>query len=287
MMRNLSLLFLVFAMGCPDVGQRATQFPLYVAGTAHSEPIVSTGDISVTIDRADLAFGPLYLCAGTTAGDLCDTARYEWLGSAVVDTTIAEPVRVGELSGVTGTVRSWMYDLGLSSQLTQDDPFVLDAAKELGNASFILEGVALIDGIAIPFTVSVAIQQTQDTELGVPVVRKGSSDSFYREIDTSEQSLLVKFDSSAWVKGMDFRPYVTNDTCTSDGPVLVCEGTTEHSCDNETVLASRDCTSLNQVCVPALGCQDRLNIEDGSEAHRSLRNALSSGERPIFSWDEN
>ena len=82
------------------------------------------GDVSVTIDRADLAFGPLYLCAGATAGDLCDTARFEWLDSAVVDTTLSDPVKVGELSGVTGTVRSWMYDLGLSSQLTREAPFI-------------------------------------------------------------------------------------------------------------------------------------------------------------------
>ena len=287
MMRNLTLLLMAFVVGCPEVGQVETQFPLYVAGTDVSEPIVSAGDVSVTINRADLAFGPLYLCAGATAGELCETARYEWLDAIVVDTTLSEPTKVGELLGATGTVYSWMYDLGISSQLTRDDPFVLDAAKELGDTSFLLEGIAVVNGIEIPFAAAVPIQQTEDTELGVPVVRKGSSESFYRDIDTSEQTLLLRFDPSAWVKGMDFRPYVTNDSCMSDGPAVVCDGVTEHTCENETAVASRDCASLNQVCVAGLGCQDRLNIEDGSEAHRSLRNALLSGERPVFTWDYN
>tara|TARA_B100000683_G_C12467560_1_gene546617 strand:+ start:329 stop:1195 length:867 start_codon:yes stop_codon:yes gene_type:complete len=285
MMRHLSLVLLMGVLGCPDVGLVGTQFPLYVAGTDIAEPVVAMGDVSVTIDRADLAFGPLYLCAGATAGDLCDTARYEWLDSVVVDTTLSESVMVGELSGTTGTVRSWMYDLGFSSQLTRDDPFVLQAAKELGDASFILEGTAVVEGLALPFSVTVPIQQTEDTELGVPVIRKGSSDSFYREIDTSEQSLLVRFDSSAWITGMDFRSFVSDDTCTNEGPAMVCEGATEHICEDETIVSSRDCSSLNQVCVASLGCQDRLTIEEGSEAYRSLRNALNSGERPSFTWD--
>lgn len=250
-----------------------------------AEPIGAVGDVSVVIDRADLAFGPLYLCAGATAGDLCDTARLEWLDSVVVDTTRSEPVAVGELSGVTGTVRSWMYDLGLSSQLTRETPFVLDAAKELGDASFALEGTAVVAGVDVPFQAFVPIQQTEDTELGVPVIRKGSSDSFYREIDGSEQSLLVRFDASTWVASVDFRSFVTNETCTNEGPEVVCEGAVEHACDNETVLSSRDCASLNQVCVAMVGCQDRVTIDEGSEAYRSLRNALLSGTRPSFTWD--
>ena len=83
---------------------------------------------------------------------------------------------------------------------------------------------------------------------------------------------------------MDFRSFVTTETCTNEGPAVVCEGATEHTCENETVLSSRDCSSLNQVCVASLGCQDRLTIEEGSEAYRSLRNALISGERPSFTW---
>jgi hypothetical protein len=241
-------------------------------------------DVPVTIERADLAFGPFYLCAGVTAGDLCDTARLEWLDAVVVDTTVAMPTLAGELSGITGEVRSWMYDLGISSQLTRQEPFVLKAAKELGSVSFVLEGRANIDGIEVPFSASVPIQQTDDTELGVPVVRKSTSESFFRDITPTESGLVVRFDPAAWVRGMDFRPYMTREQCSALGADLVCDGAIERTCDGELELSTRDCDQRNQVCLPREGCTNRLTIAKDSEAYRSLRNALLSGARPSMEW---
>jgi len=43
---------------------------------------------------------------------------------------------------------------------------------------------------------------------------------------------------------------------------------------------------VGQVCVPGQGCSDRLKIETDSEAYRSVRNAIMSGARPAFDWDE-
>lgn len=278
-------LITVLAAGCAETGQDRTSVPLFVAGTNVSEPVVAAFGVPVTIDRADLAFGPLYLCAGATAGDLCDTARLEWLETVVVDTTASEPAPAGELSGVTGTVRSWMYDLGISSQLTRREPFILDAATQLGGASLVLEGRAVVDGIEVPFTASVPIQQTDDTELGVPVVRKSTSESFFRDVGSDESALLLRFDPSAWVRGIDFRPYVSRQTCTSGGPTIVCDGALERACDGETELSTRDCTGIGHVCIPKKGCRERLTIEAESEGYRSLRNALVSGGRPSFNWD--
>lgn len=275
----------ILAAGCAETGQDRTQVPLFVAGADVSEAIAAVGDVPVTIDRADLAFGPLYLCAGVTAGDLCETARLEWLETVVVDTAVSEPAPAGELSGVTGPVRSWMYDLGISSQLTRTEPFVLGAASELGDTSFVLEGRAVVDEIEIPFAASVPIQQTADTELGVPVVRKSNSESFFRDVQSDEAGLVVRFDPAAWVRGLDFRPYVVNENCDFDGAPIVCDGRLERTCENGTELSNRDCGELGQVCLPEEGCADELTIENGSEAHRSLRNALVSGDRPSFDWD--
>lgn len=283
--RHALALITVVAAGCAETGQDRTSVPLFVAGTNVTEPVVAAFDVPVTIDRADLAFGPLYLCAGATAGDLCDTARLEWLETVVVDTTLDEPARAGELSGVTGTVRSWMYDLGISSQLTRTEPFILDAASQLGGASLVLEGRAVVDGIEVPFTASVRIQQTDDTELGVPVVRKSTSESFFRDVGSDESALLLRFDPSAWVRGIDFRPYVSHASCTSGGPTLACDGALERTCDGETELSTRDCTALGNVCIAGTGCRERLSIDAESEAYRSLRNALVSGGRPSFNWD--
>jgi hypothetical protein len=271
--------------GCAETGQDRIRVALFVAGTGVPDPIVAVGDVLITIDRADLAFGPLYLCAGATAGDLCDTARLEWLDTVVVDTTLSEPATAGELVGITGSVQSWMYDLGISSQLTRPTPFILAAASELGGASFVLEGRAAVDGIELPFSASVPIQQTDDTELGVPVIRKSTTEAFFRDVGNDEAGLVVRFDPGAWVRGIDFRPYATGDACAPAGPAVACERTLEQTCQDGVELSRRDCGELGQVCLPGQGCAERLTIEADSEAFRSLRNALVSGGRPSFEWD--
>jgi hypothetical protein len=283
--RAALLVLAVFHFGCAETGQDRVRVALFVAGTDVSAPVVGGGDVLITIDRADLAFGPLYLCAGATAGDLCDTAQLEWLDTVVVDTTLSEPAAAGELVGITGSVQSWMYDLGISSQLTRSAPFVLAAAGELGGASFLLEGRASVGGIELPFSASVPIQQTDDTELGVPVVRKSTSEPFFRDVGNGEAGLVVRFDPGAWVRSIDFRPYATSEACAPAGTAVACDGTFEQTCQDGAELSRRDCGELGQVCLPGQGCAERLTIEGDSEAFRSLRNALVSGGRPSFEWD--
>ena len=279
-----ALALLALFAGCAETGQDHARIPLFVAGTEQAQPVTAVGDIPVTIDRADLAFGPLYLCAGATAGDLCDTARLEWLDSIVVDTKRSAPTLAGELTGVTGEVRSWMYDLGLSSQLTRKEPFVLRAASDLGGASLVLEGRAVVDGIYLRFATSVPIQQTDDTELGVPVIRKSTSEAFSRDVGSNESGLVVRFDPAAWVRGIDFRSYFTRESCGADR-TLVCDGTIERTCDGGVEVSTRDCSELGSICLPALGCAAQLTIDSKSEGYRSLRNALTSSARPTFQWD--
>ncbi|MDD9944657.1 MAG: hypothetical protein OXU20_26665 [Myxococcales bacterium] len=279
------MLLVATSGGCAGTGQDRTHLSLFVAGTDVSEPAVAVGDVAITIERADLAFGPLYLCAGATAGDLCDTARLEWLETVVVDTTAPEPALAGELFGTTGPVQSYMYDLGISSQRTGTEPYVLDAASDLEGASFVVEGRAVVNGIRLPFEASIPVQQTADTELGVPVVRKSTSEPFFRHVDMDEHGLAVRFDSAAWLRGIDFRSFVATDTCTTGGPAIACDGSVERTCQGGSQVSSRDCDELAQVCLPAQGCAERLIIERDSEAYRSLRNALVSGGRPSFEWD--
>jgi hypothetical protein len=202
-----------------------------------------------------------------------------------VNTLASEPTTAGELVGITGPVQSWMYDLGISSQLTRSTPFILAAASELGGASFVLEGRAAVGGLELPFSASVPLQQTDDTELGVPVVRKSTSDSFFRDVGDDESGLVVRFDPGAWVRRIDLRPYVTADACVPAGPAIACDEAVERTCADGAELSRRDCSELGQVCVPSQGCRERLTIEGDTEAFRSLRNELVSGARPTFEWD--
>lgn len=244
------LLALATCVSCGQSGQSYVEVPLYLAGSELSEPFLAQGGVEVTVQRARLAYGPLYLCAGNTAGDLCETARLEWLQTAVVDLANATPQRAGALQGVSGPVRSWMYDLGLSSQLTRSEPFVLEAAMQLGGASVVLEGTALVQEVPVPFFAEVRAAQTQSTELGVPVVRKSATEEFVYEVLPDEAGLLVRFNVEAWLTGFDFRPYASDESCSTEA-----------------------------------GCTSLLSAPSDSEWGRSLRNALVSGERPSFEWN--
>ena len=279
------MLPLLFCTSCFDTSQDYAKVALYVSGTAVQSPLPLEGGEELTMSRADLAFGPLYLCAGKTAGDLCDTARLEWLDSVIVNTLDATPKKVGDLTGVTGTVLSWMYDLGISSQLTQGDPIPLQSAQELNNSSFSLAGTVTYQGISLPFRVEVPIQQNENTELGVPVVRKGSSDRFEYDVTSQGETLTIKFDPRVLTKNLNFRPYFTSAECEPDGPDIVCDGTKEYRCGEDgQITEETDCSEFDQVCLPNDGCATELVIEQDSSNYRGLRNALLSGTRPEFLW---
>lgn len=277
--------------GCAESSQTRVQVSLEVQGTSTAgTPIETQGAVPVTLTRADLAFGPLYLCAGAQAGALCDTARLEWLDTVVVDALDPDPQPAGELYGVSGLVQSWMYDLAISAQLTSTEPYVLDAAEALGGHSLVLEGTAIVSGLTLPFTAQLRVQQTDTTELGVPVVRKSANDVFSEDVSGREQALQVRFDPASWLAGVDLRPYVEFRGCpavpSAADAGVVCDGLVEWTCDPADPPVSRDCAALGQVCVAGQGCAERVVIAPGSEAARALRNALTSGTRPTFTWIE-
>jgi hypothetical protein len=246
----LALPFACALAGCGDVGQSQAEVPLYVSGTELARPVVAVGDVMLTVDRAELAFGPLYLCAGAQAGELCDAARLEWLGSVRVDLKEPEPRQAGTLSGTTGRVRSWMYDLGISSQLTENEPLVLDAARELGGASLVVEGRASHDGSDVPFVVGVVVQQGAAVERGVPVVRKGTGDAFNHDVTGAELGLWVRFDAGAWLSKLDLRAELADSACVAEGD-----------------------------------CSEPLRFAPDGVAYRGLHNAVVSGRRPELSWE--
>jgi hypothetical protein len=284
-MRRSIIAFALCLCACVDTGQERVAVPLYLAGSDLSGPLTAAGGSELSVERAELAFGPLYLCAGNTAGELCETARLEFLDSHVIDLTRATPAYAGELRGVSGPVHSFMYDLGISSQLTRDDPYTLAAARELDGASFRIEGSALLDAVRVPFSAALAIEQSEGTEPGVPVIRKSSSERFSHDVASDEAGVLIRFDAAAWLRSVDLRGYLEDSTCSAGGPERVCAQQFEQSCASDGSLVSRrDCSALGQVCLAATGCAAALSFEPDSEPYRALRNALLAGARPIFEW---
>ena len=244
----LTLGLIVFG-NCADTGQDRATVPLYVAGSALPDTVLTMGDVPITIQRAELAFGPLYLCAGAQAGQLCETARLEWLETTVVNALEPSPELAGTLDGVTGQVQSWMYDLGISSQLTQSEPFVLDAAEALDGNSLQLEATAVIDGISIPFVAAVPIQQSEDTELGVPVIRKSTSDVFPHNVGADNSRLVIRFDAQAWVQTRSERLRIQR-TMHHGWFLHRMRWDLERTCDNDIETELRDADSAN---LPAQG----------------------------------
>ncbi len=239
------------AYACVDAPQDEVSLELVASGMEVDELGLGDG-LSLSLSRADLAFGPLYLCPGTQAGELCDTARLEWTQSAVVDVLDSEPQSLGRLLGVTGPIRSYMFDYGISSLLTQERPQILDAAEQLDGASLVLSGEAILDGTAVPFSVGVVVEQSEDTESGVPVVRKSTTERFDFEVTVDSRRFTVAFRPESWFSSVSREHF--DDAINPDD----CEIGVDESCEE-------------------------IEFDPDSSLARVIGQALSAGRRPEFS----
>lgn len=286
-MARIALPLALLLGGCIDTTTEATTVGLEVAGTDASEPFDGRNGARVTLSRADLAFGPLYLCAGYTAGELCDEALAQWTDAAVVDSLDPSPVEVGRMEAITGTARSYMYDLGIASLLTRPEPLVTEAAASLGPASVVLEGTAEVDGQALPFTVAIRVEQSAEVEQGVPVIRGAESDGFEGEILPDDRSrLLVAFDPRPWLATADFGALVEDAACSPEREIA-CAGALEQRCAPDgTVAETRDCAAAGEACVREVGCVERIELAPDGQVGRAVRNAIAAGRRPSFQLEQ-
>ncbi len=283
--RGACLTLLLALAGCIDTVQREARVELKLAGTDISKPFAGRDGASISLSRAQLAFGPLTLCAGREAGDLCDDALAEWRESAVVDALDPEPKRAGELVGITGSTRSYMYDLGIVSLLTQQQPVPLAAARELSGHSVWLEGTVELRGRTVPFRARLAMAQSELSARGVPIVRKSPSERFAQRITAEGQQLLIRFDPRDWVVSVDFAALLANGECSDAAGPRVCSGNVAQVCAADgTVMRTRDCSLANEVCVSDLGCVERLEFRGDDQASLAIRNELLAGGRPVFKW---
>jgi hypothetical protein len=195
--------FATLTSACVDTGIESVSFPIAVLGTPVSGELTAVGGVAVVLESAQLAFGPVYFCAGYDAG-YCDTARAEWLGSVVVDALDPTARTVGTATGVSGLIRSWAFDYGYSSALSRHEPIALDAARALGDVSLRLVGRATVDGAIVPFSFALKVAQLSQVEHGQPIVRtKGGA--IDHDLVAEDQMLRIQFDPSPWVAGIDFR----------------------------------------------------------------------------------
>ncbi|MEM6961956.1 MAG: hypothetical protein AAF550_09490 [Myxococcota bacterium] len=265
--------------GCIESSQTQVEFELELVGTERTGTFEVRDGWRVELQQADVVFGPLYLCAGTQAGDFCDSALVEFLQSTTVNALAPTPIPAGRMRGISGVTRSYMYDLGYVSLLTRSEPLVTPAAEEL-EGSVVLLGEASRDGIRFPFQAELEIYVEDETERGIPIVRSSLGD-LAPHLISNDDILSVRFDPSSWLSTSNFGTLLEESTC-EGGHTIGCSGNLASVCETSPIEIV-DCSPVG-FCQTDLGCTDIATIRADSQMGRAIRNDLVAGVRPRFEW---
>lgn len=203
-------------IACTASPQTAVRYPAMARGSGAST--IRTGEWTVTLTRADLAFGPAYFCAAQSGSStLCDTALAELTTVTRVDLLSSTPTALGLVDGLTGTIRSASYDVGITWLHTEQQPTATSAAPD--GHSAVLEGTATNGALTVPFVVlldAAPQYQGQHAVATTPVSAEVTSDDL--ELD-------VRFDPVRWVGQIDFATAAQRP----ERPVVFTSGSVEHS----------------------------------------------------------
>lgn len=217
-MTRLSLLVLAIvaslAPGCVEPGRTSVRLPVQGAGTGTRTFVVR--DATVTLDDARIAWGPAYFCTTPFADfDLCPTALAEVTSVGTIDALDATPQALGTLSGIDGTVRSAMFDYGISWLLPAADPAPDPGAVD-GRHSAHFAGTAERNGVRTRFVIDVDVVPSASgisAAHGVPVRHR---------LAARPDALTLRFDPEVLFGGSDFAEL---ETLPGD-PVVVPESST-------------------------------------------------------------
>jgi hypothetical protein len=184
------ILYIAILCGCGPSAQSSVQ----LSASAVGKPVTNTaiGDWTVTLDRAELGFGPVYFCAAAAAR-ACDAASAELTSVVAIDLLNETPQPIGEVNGLSGTVRSVTWDYGISWLTTESAP----NARAPSGHSLVLSGVAVRGAQTVPFSVTLDALPLQP---GAQAVLGAKTNATL--VDGG--SLRVAFDVAQWLRGIDF-----------------------------------------------------------------------------------
>lgn len=191
--RTAALLLLACA-ACGDTGAPAFEAPARARGGARE---VQAGAWTVTLTRADVALGPVYLCATAAASsDLCPSAVAEWTDVAAVDALDPAPQELGTLVAVPGEVRSAMLDYGITWLPTETRPTAQDGAPAGRSARF--AGTAVRGDMSLEFSADVDLAPPLQGGRAIEGLRVAPFDP------EPGGALVITVDAAAWWAGVDF-----------------------------------------------------------------------------------
>lgn len=180
--------------GCGDTIGETVELPLTARGV--QETSFSSGSWQITFDRAEVAFGPLYLCPASVPSDeLCETALLELTETASVDALDPSPQDLPPLRGTTGTVRSALWDYGISWPLTFSGPTANAGAPRGHSARF--SGQASDGARTLFFEADVDVFSNAPGRLATGQVTE-------HRVDDARSRLSIVFDLPAWWRSVDF-----------------------------------------------------------------------------------
>lgn len=189
--RAATLLLLAVA-ACGTTGAEPFEYPVTARGPGADGFMV--GEWQVTLTRADVAIGPVYLCATAAASpDLCHVAIGEFTDVAVVDALAAEAAPIGEIAARPGDVRSAMLDYGISWFTTDTGP---EALSELKHSARLI-------GTAVRGDMSIGFDATID--VAPPMRGSPALVGLHASADAPgpDSSLELELDPRGWFAGVD------------------------------------------------------------------------------------
>ena len=240
-------LFLAALTSCVAQPQTPVRYDAYGYGSStHSRAF---GEWTLTLSRAELAVGPVYFCTSASSSmDSCSSALQELRTCAAIDALSDAPQALGDIAGVTGSIRSAKYDLGLSWLLTDSRARPSEAAP--GGHSLVVEGTAThADSRTFSFLAEIDLSPQFAGSYAI------DNQSMSASIDDDDARLEVRVDALDWFEGMDFEALAaTSDSLT---PVVIRDG------------------------YPRL---EDGTLDPRSRAREVLAQGLTNRSRPMFTW---
>lgn len=211
-MMRVAVTVSVILLACGETGQE----PVSAAFVVHSEGAraLEVDGWAITLSRAELSVGPLYLCATAAASpDLCPVAVGEF--ASAVTTEVLDPGErsVGTITGVSGAVGSAMLDLAIAWIPTWTTPRPVSTS---GGHSFRVEGLALRDDRSVRFVADIDVIPQFQGALAIQGLRVSG-----RLTPGARVTLSVR--PGAWLAGLDFAD-LAQQAAGSDEPIELMPG---------------------------------------------------------------
>ncbi len=187
------LLAALMLAACGSTGAERFDYPLVATGVTTT--VFPVGDWQVTLTRADVSLGPIYLCATAAASpDLCAVAIAEFTDVAVVDALDPTAQPLGDVDARPGDVRSAMLDYGISWFTTDS------AAEPLGE----LRHSARFTGTAVLGDTSLTFDATIDVT--PPMRGSPALVGLHARADAPgpDSRLELRLDVHTWFTAVDF-----------------------------------------------------------------------------------